>query len=132
MQKSDLKTIPTLKQKPSGISIISSSQKPKNHNIQKPETMFCLWCWQNRVVTTNGKCFVCGALLVSQKHWQGIIEKMRLIDKHREGVNVEIKKKMYIIPYHYFEEMKDLKSPKEEAMFIEKIKTDCKSYSIKD
>lgn len=130
MQKSDIKTNPTLKQP--GISIVSSPPTVKNHNIQKPETMFCLWCWQNRIVTTNGKCFVCGALLVSQKHWQNIIEKMKLIDKHREGVNVEIKKKMYIIPYHYFEEMKNLKSPKEEAMFIERVKTECKSYSIKD
>ena len=126
MQKSDLKI------KQSGISIVSSPPKPKNHNIQKPETMFCLWCWQNRIVTTNGKCFVCGALLVSQKHYDSTIDKMRIIEKHPEGKALEIKKKLYIVPYHYWQELNKIESPKDKAALIEKIKTECKSYSIKD
>jgi hypothetical protein len=93
----------------------------------------CGWCWQDRIITTNGKCRVCGAVLVSQKHWKPTIAKIKLINKHsRNKIPLEINKRLYMVPEQYFRVFKDTEHLgfKANVELVEEIRKTCKSFKI--
>jgi hypothetical protein len=104
-----------------------------NHNMKDEITARCSYCWRDRIITTNGKCKVCGAILVSQKHWKPTIAKMKLINKNmKKGIPLEINKRLYIVPEEYFRVFKDTHhlGYKAQVELVEQIRKHCKSFKI--
>lgn len=111
-----------------------------NHNLNGTITARCPYCWVPRIITTNGKCRVCGAVLISQKHWKPTISKLRLFAKHgnfygkedERIIPLEINKLLYLVPLKYLEKFIDSEHNgyKAQVELVEMIRKECKSYHI--
>lgn len=102
---------------------------------QKPEPvkLYCTSCWVDRVITTNGKCFVCGNKLLRPKHWDITIKKIELITKSmRHSVPIEIKDRLYLVPIAHLESFQEIdrNDPVQIGQFIEGIKDKCTSFKV--
>jgi hypothetical protein len=107
--------------------------KITNHNLEDSIKGWCEWCWQDRVITTNGKCRVCGAMLVYQKHWKPTLAKIKLINEHGNGcIPVEINKRIYFVPVDLIKRFKNIEhqGQTERVSFVEEIRLTCKSFPI--
>ncbi|NIN03685.1 MAG: hypothetical protein GTO44_10020 [Hydrotalea flava] len=104
-----------------------------DHNLQNSIKSWCTYCMRDRVITTNGKCRVCGAVLVSQKHWKPTIAKIKIIMNHRKDtIPIEINKRLYFVPKVFFQTFKENEhlGYKAHVMLVEYIRKECESYSI--
>ena len=96
-------------------------------------TVFCTSCMTDRIITSNGKCRVCGWKLLKPKHWDTTIRKFELIYKNREGfVALEIKNQLYFVPIGYLDRFGSLdrSDMRQVGEFIESIKKNCDSFKI--
>jgi len=96
---------------------------------EEPILNYCSSCWQDRIMTTNGKCKVCGTDLV-KRHWRTSIKKLDLILKSNGATPLEIKGQMYLIPKKGMEKFAIIESYADKIKFIEEIKKTCKCYKI--
>jgi len=104
-----------------------------SHNLQNSVKAYCTYCMMDRIITTNGKCRVCGAVLISQKHWKPTIAKIKIIMKYRKDtIPIEINKKMYFVPKVFFKTFKDNEhlGYKAHVLLVEYIRKECDSFSI--
>lgn len=96
---------------------------------EEPVLSYCTACWKDRIITTNGKCRVCGTDLV-KRHWKTSIKKLEIILSVKNVTPIEIKGKMYLIPEKSLERFRLLDSYPEKIKFIEYIKESCKNYKL--
>jgi len=105
-----------------------------SHNLQNTLKSYCAYCMLDRIITTNGKCRVCGAVLSQQKHWKPTIAKIKLIiDNHKKGtIPIEINKRLYLVPKIFFQTFKENEhlGYKAHVMLVEYIRKECDSFSI--
>lgn len=111
--------------------------KPKinlnDHNMQNEIQAYCPYCMISRIITTNGKCRVCGAVLISQKHWKPTIAKIKIIMNHRKDtIPLEINKRLYFVPKVFFQTFKENEHQgyKVHVLLVEHIRKTCESFSI--
>lgn len=95
----------------------------------EPVETYCSSCWKDRLMTTNGKCRVCGTDLV-KRHWKTTIKKLEIISSLNDVTSVEIKGRFYVIPNKIVEKFRNLKTYPEKVKFIEYIKESCKNYKL--
>lgn len=96
---------------------------------EEPVINYCASCWQDRIMTTNGKCKVCGTDLV-KRHWRTSIKKLEIISKSNGAIPIEIKSQMYLIPKSKMEDFANMENYSEKIKFIEEVKKSCKCYKI--
>lgn len=107
--------------------------KLQNHNMKDSIKARCPYCWVDRIITTNGKCRVCGAILISQKHWKPTISKIKLINKYGTGkIPLEINRRLYFVPIEYFKVFSESEHQgyKAHVEIVELIKKKCKNFKI--
>lgn len=95
----------------------------------EPIMNYCPSCWQERIMTTNGKCKTCGTDLV-KRHWKTSIKKLEIVISLGSVIPLEIKGQMYVIPQGMMTKFSELKTYPEKIKFIEAVKKSCKSYKI--
>lgn len=103
----------------------------KKHS--EPVKVYCTSCWVDRVITTNGKCKVCGSKLLRPKHWDTTTKKIELIVKSMNGfIPLEIKSRLYLVPIPYIERFSDIDRNDlvQIGQFIEGIKEQCTSFKV--
>lgn len=96
---------------------------------EEPLVSWCSACWRDRIITTNGKCRVCGTDLV-KRHWKTSIKKLELVLQSNGAIPLEIKGMMYLIPKAKMVEFMHIESYTDKIKFIEEVKKSCKSYKI--
>lgn len=96
---------------------------------EEPVLSWCTACWRDRILTTNGKCRVCGTDLV-KRHWKTSIKKLELVIKSEGSTPLEIKGMMYLIPKNEMIKFSIIESYADKIKFIEEVKRTCKSYKI--
>lgn len=95
----------------------------------EPLLNWCTACWKDRIITTNGKCRVCGTDLI-KRHWKMSIKKLDIIIKATNKTPLEIKGRLYLIPDGVIAKFKSTTDYTEKIKFIEHVKTQCKSYKV--
>lgn len=96
---------------------------------EEPLMSYCTSCWKDRIMTTNGKCKVCGYDLV-KRHWKTSIKKLDLVCESNGCIPLEIKGMMYLISNKKMEKYISITNYAEKIKFIEEVKKTCKSYKI--
>lgn len=101
--------------------------------LERAIKVWCPSCWMDRIITSNGKCKICGTKLLRPKHWDTTIRKLELIGKNRrEYFAVEIKNFLYMVPFEYLDELEmiDRNDHARIGEYIESIKERCRSFKI--
>ena len=96
---------------------------------EEPLISWCSACWRDRIITTNGKCRVCGTDLV-KRHWKTSIKKLELVVQSNGAIPLEIKGMMYLIPREKIVRFVTMQNYAEKIKFIEDVKRSCKFYKI--
>lgn len=96
---------------------------------EEPVISWCTSCWRDRILTTNGKCKVCGTDLI-KRHWKTSIKKLEIVISSNGAIPLEIKGMMYLIPKKGMEQFALIENYAEKIKFIEDVKKSCKSYKI--
>lgn len=96
---------------------------------EEPVMSWCTACWRDRILTTNGKCKVCGTDLV-KRHWKTSIKKLELVIKSNGAIPLEIKGLMYLIPRKEIEIFANLENYPDKIKFVETVKKECKSFKL--
>ena len=107
--------------------------EPRTQLKESAVKVYCTSCWTDRVITTNGKCKVCGSKLLKPKHWDTTLKKFEIIAKSNGAhICIEIKNQLYIVPFKYLDEFNRLDRGDLEKVgqFIESIKTQCQSFRV--
>lgn len=96
---------------------------------QEPIEVYCSACWQDRILTTNGKCKVCGTDLV-KRHWKTSIKKLEIMLEYPNKVSIEIKGAMYLISKDQLVSFGFIENYGDKIKFIENIKKNGKCFKI--
>lgn len=99
----------------------------------KSVKVYCTACWVDRLVTSNGKCKVCGSKLIRPRHWDITARKIEVIIKSMShSMPIEIKDRMYLVPIPYLVQFNDIdrNDLAEIGEFIEGIKERCSSFKV--
>lgn len=95
--------------------------------------VYCTACWTDRIITTNGKCKICGSKLLKPKHWDTTIKKFEIISKSNGAhICIEIKNVLYLVPFAFLDRFAklDRNNLEQVGIFIEDIKSNCMSFRV--